>query len=102
MTEIELLTLITGQLDMIITFMKNAAAVAIIYVTVRILWIIFYKWMFKSAQEGGKNVIDLTGIDLSGILDEILALIPTVLPVLIGFVAFRKGFGFLLGVLRGA
>lgn len=49
MTEIELLTLITGQLDMIITFMKNAAAVAIIYVTVRILWIIFYKWMFKSA-----------------------------------------------------
>lgn len=47
-------------------------------------------------------MIDLTGIDLSGILDEIIALIPTVLPVLIGFVAFRKGFGFLLGVLRGA
>ena len=47
-------------------------------------------------------MIDLTGIDLSAVLDEIVALIPVVLPVVIGFIAFRKGFAFIKHALKGA
>jgi len=47
-------------------------------------------------------LINLTGIDLTAVLDEILALVPVVLPVTIGFIAFRKGYAFIKSVLRGA
>lgn len=47
-------------------------------------------------------MISLTGIDLSAVLDEIVALVPTILPVIIGFIAFRKGLGFIISSLRGA
>jgi len=47
-------------------------------------------------------MIDLTGIDLSAVLDEIVALIPVVLPVVISFIAFRKGFSFIKRSLKGA
>lgn len=39
---------------------------------------------------------------LSGVLDEITGLLPVVIPVMIGFIALRKGISFLQGVLRGA
>lgn len=47
-------------------------------------------------------MIDLTGIELTAVLDEIKALIPTVLPVVISFIAFRKGFAFIKRALKGA
>jgi hypothetical protein len=47
-------------------------------------------------------MINLEGIDLSAVLDEIVSLIPVVLPVVIGFIAFRKGFGFIKSSLKGA
>lgn len=47
-------------------------------------------------------MIDLTGVDLSAVLDEVVALIPVVLPVIIGFIAFRKGLAFIKSTLRGA
>ena len=47
-------------------------------------------------------MINLEGIDLTAVLDEIVALIPVVLPVVIGFIAFRKGFSFIKRSLRGA
>lgn len=47
-------------------------------------------------------LINLTGIDLTAVLDEILALVPVILPVTIGFIAFRKGYGFIKSVLKGA
>jgi hypothetical protein len=47
-------------------------------------------------------MIDLQGIDLTAVLDEIVALIPVVLPVVIGFIAFRKGFAFIKSALKGA
>jgi len=47
-------------------------------------------------------MINLDGINLSAVLDEIVALIPTVLPVVIGFIAFRKGFAFIKSALKGA
>lgn len=47
-------------------------------------------------------MINLEGIDLTAVLDEIVSLIPVVLPVVIGFIAFRKGFGFIKSALKGA
>ena len=39
---------------------------------------------------------------LSGVLDEIVALLPVVIPVMIGFIGLRKGISFLQGVLHSA
>lgn len=39
---------------------------------------------------------------LGGVLDEVKDLLPVVLPVSIGYIAFRKGLGFLFGTLRKA
>ena len=44
----------------------------------------------------------LTGVDLSQILSQVIALLPIVLPVTIGFIAVRKGISFLIGSLRRA
>lgn len=38
----------------------------------------------------------------SGVLDEIVGMLPVVIPVMIGFIALRKGISFLEGVLRSA
>jgi hypothetical protein len=47
-------------------------------------------------------MIDLTGVDLTSVLDEVVALVPVLLPVIIGFIAFRKGLGFVKSALKGA
>lgn len=47
-------------------------------------------------------MIDLTGINLTAVLDEVVALVPVVLPVIIGFIAFRKGLAFIKRALKGA
>lgn len=39
---------------------------------------------------------------LSGVLDEIVGLLPVVLPVMISFIALRKGISFVQSVLHGA
>ena len=39
---------------------------------------------------------------LSGVLDEVVALLPVVLPVSIGFIAQRKGISFVLDALHSA
>lgn len=39
---------------------------------------------------------------LSGVLDEIVALLPVCIPTMIGFIALRKGISFIQGVLRSA
>lgn len=35
-------------------------------------------------------------------MDEILGLLPVVLPVMIGFISLRKGIGFVTGMLHSA
>ena len=40
--------------------------------------------------------------DLQGVFTEILGLLPIVIPVLIGFIAIRKGISFLQGILHSA
>lgn len=38
----------------------------------------------------------------NNVLNQITSLVPTVLPAVIGFIAFRKGWQFLKGALRSA
>lgn len=42
------------------------------------------------------------GVNLSLVLSEVMALVPKVLPAVIGFLAFRKGYAFIRRCLRGA
>lgn len=44
----------------------------------------------------------ITNAMLTGVLDEVIAVIPTVLPVVITFMAIRKGISFVIGMLRSA
>ncbi len=39
---------------------------------------------------------------LGGVLNEIIGLLPVILPVMIGFIALRKGISFVLGMLHSA
>lgn len=52
---------------------------------------------------GASNLSTIVNAEmLSGVLDEIINLLPVVLPVSIGYIALRKGIGFLLGSIRKA
>lgn len=44
----------------------------------------------------------LTSVDFLSVLTEITSLIPIVLPAIIGFIAFRKGWSFIKSALKGA
>lgn len=44
----------------------------------------------------------VTGDMVSGVLDEIVGLLPVIVPVMIGFIGLRKGISFLQGVLHSA
>lgn len=53
----------------------------------------------------GTEIADLFGTDgisLDGVLDQVINLLPVVIPVLVGFIAIRKGYGFLMSALRSA
>ena len=39
---------------------------------------------------------------LGGVLDEVVALLPVCIPVMIGFIALRKGISFVQGILHSA
>lgn len=52
------------------------------------------------AASGLSSIV--TGPMLSGVLDEIVGLLPVVLPVMIGFIALRKGIAFIQSILRSA
>lgn len=53
-----------------------------------------------------KTVTGLSGIVtaemLGGVLDEVVALLPVCIPVMIGFIALRKGISFIQGILHSA
>lgn len=44
----------------------------------------------------------VTGEMLGGVLGEVTGLLPTVIPVMISFLALRKGISFLKGILASA
>lgn len=43
-----------------------------------------------------------SAISLSGVLNEITGLLPVVIPVMVSFIALRKGIAFIQSVLHGA
>lgn len=45
---------------------------------------------------------ELTSATFTGVLDEVINLVPIVLPAVIGFLAFRKGWSFIKSAIRGA
>lgn len=44
----------------------------------------------------------ITSAMLSGVLDEIVGLLPVCIPVMISFIALRKGIGFVQSILHSA
>lgn len=44
----------------------------------------------------------ITSEMFTGVLDGVLEVIPIIIPVAIGFLAFRKGWSFLMGFLKRA
>lgn len=56
--------------------------------------------MFQTAEAVLNTVITSTMVQ--GVLDEIVGLLPTILPVSITFISIRKGLSFVLGTLRAA
>lgn len=44
----------------------------------------------------------ITSATFSGVLEEVIGLVPVVLPAVIGFLAFRKGWSFIKSAIRGA
>ena len=58
--------------------------------------------MEQAVVSGTGMFSSVTSSLLSGVLDEVKGLLPVVLPVAIGYIAFRKGLGFLFGTLRKA
>lgn len=46
------------------------------------------------------NVV--TATMLSGVLDEVVGLLPVCIPVMIGFIALRKGIAFVQSILHSA
>lgn len=52
----------------------------------------------------GETVLNgiVTAEMASGVLDEVLGLLPILIPVMIGFIGIRKGISFLQGVLHRA
>ena len=57
--------------------------------------------MFLTDAATGLSGIVTTQM-MSGVLDEILGLLPVVIPVMIGFIGLRKGLSFLQSVLHSA
>lgn len=47
-------------------------------------------------------MISLEGVELGNVLSEVQALVPKVLPAIIGFISLRKGIAFIKSSLRGA
>lgn len=58
--------------------------------------------VLTSATTSNSVASAIQGTDLSGILNEIISLLPVVLPVVVGFIGVRKGISFLIGSLRRA
>lgn len=56
----------------------------------------------SGASIGNTVATAITGIDFSGILTEIVSLLPVLLPTVVAFIAVRKGISFLIGSLRRA
>ena len=56
--------------------------------------------VFAASTSGLSSVV--TADLLSGVLDEVIALLPVCIPVMVGFIALRKGISFVQSILHSA
>ena len=63
---------------------------------------LFANMLLTSAVTNNTVATAINGVDLTSILQEVVNLLPVVLPVLVGFLGIRKGISFLIGSLRRA
>lgn len=54
------------------------------------------------AEAGSQLSTVVTSDMVSGVLQEVISLLPVIIPAMIGFIAIRKGVSFVLGMLRSA
>lgn len=54
------------------------------------------------ATSTGQLANVVTADMMGGVLDEVIALLPVCVPVMIGFIGLRKGIGFIQSVLHSA
>lgn len=59
---------------------------------------------FIVAAEGVTSTLGsvITSNMVQGVLNEIIALLPVMMPAMIGFIAIRKGISFVRGILQSA
>lgn len=59
--------------------------------------------MFLAEAAASKGLADVVTAEMmNGVLDQIIALLPVCVPVMVGFIALRKGIGFVQGILHSA
>lgn len=58
--------------------------------------------MYMLGTTGAKIFEGISETQFIGVLDGIKELLPVVLPVVVGFIAFRKGWAWLKGQIKGA
>lgn len=51
---------------------------------------------------GGELATIVTADMMNGVLDEIVSMLPVIIPVMVGFIGLRKGISFLQGALHSA
>lgn len=55
------------------------------------------------ATTTASTLVEVVNADmLNGVLDQVIGLLPVVIPVMIGFIALRKGISFIQGILHSA
>ena len=75
-----------------------------IKIYIQIFWYDIQILRNKGEKEGGIHMLSevITNTMLSGVLDEIVGLLPVCLPVMITFIALRKGIAFVQSILHSA
>lgn len=58
--------------------------------------------VLTGTSTAGTVATEIANVDLSGILQEVVSLLPVVLPTIVAFLGIRKGISFLIGSLRRA
>lgn len=54
-------------------------------------------------ETAAQTLVEVVNADmLNGVLDQVIGLLPVVIPVMIGFIALRKGISFIQGILHSA
>lgn len=67
---------------------------------------LLHDFFMVALEAGGVSTVDLSSIitadTLSGLFDQIVAMLPIVIPVTLGFLGIRKAISFVMGMIQSA